>query len=66
MDLLTEETSNQVTTRQYEIVDKIFQQELEEIENQLMISSPTKLKKLNQMVDDRVLKGTAADKDNNK
>lgn len=31
-----------------------------------MISSPTKLKKLNQMVDDRVLKGTAADKDNNK
>ena len=44
--------------RQFEVIDKIYQNEFDEIESKLKEESPSKLKRLNNVIDERILKGT--------
>ena len=50
--------AQELGTRQFEIVDRIYKNELTEIESHLKSESRKKLKKLNQSIETRMARGT--------
>ena len=47
-----------IRPKEFEVIDKIYQNELEEIQIKLKSESIKKLKKLNKQIRDRMIKGT--------
>ena len=58
MKSIDADLDNQNRTFQFEIVDRIYKNELTEIESQLKTESRKKLKKLNQSIEARMARGS--------
>ena len=62
LNALMDEYANAYETNQkpryFEVIDKIYQNEIDEIELKIKQESPGKLKFINKMIDERIQKGT--------